>query len=61
MVVFIVRQIKDYEYGCRNIEAVFEGYEDAVKYIDSTNNQCEVEFWNGSKEMKYIIDEHIVL
>lgn len=61
MTVFIVKQVKDYEYGCRDIEAVFEKYEDAEEYIKRTNNQREIIFWNGSKEMKYIISKYEVL
>ena len=29
--VYVVRKIEDYEYGHRNIEAVFSEYEDAKK------------------------------
>ena len=60
MIVYIVRKINDYEYGCRNIEAVFEHEEDAKKYIHNTGNQFLYEFWNGSKEWQYIIEEYNV-
>ena len=60
MTVFIVKKIIDYEYGCRGIEAVFQTYEDAEEYIDNTGMQCEIEFWNGSKEMQYTIDKYEV-
>lgn len=57
MIVFVVKKIIDYEYGCRDIEKVFQTYEGAEEYIDSTGLQCEIKFWDGSKEMQYIIDE----
>ena len=61
MTVFIVRKIVDYEYGYRNIEEIFKIHEDAEEYIEQTNDQCVVEFWNGLKEMKYIIEDYEVL
>ena len=60
MIVFIVMKISDFEYGCRKVDAVFKNYEDAEKYIENAG-QSEVEFWNGSKEMYYTIDEWDVL
>lgn len=61
MSVYIVEQVTDYEYGCRSIDAVFAKYEDAEEYVKNTNNQCEITFWDGSKEMKYHIEEYEVL
>lgn len=59
--VFIVEKITDYEYGCRSVEAVFSDISNAEKYIASTGDQCEVIFWDGSKSMKYKIEEYDVL
>lgn len=60
MIVFIVKKVTDYEYGCRDIEAVFQTYEDAKAYIDNTGMQCDVKFWNGSRKTQYTIDEYEV-
>lgn len=60
MIVYVVRKIDDYEYGCRNIEGIFSTPEAAESYIESTGNQGEFDFWNGSKEMLYIVEEREV-
>lgn len=57
--VYIVRKIEDYEYGHRNIEAVFSEYEDAKKYIDNAGNH-EVAFWDRRKIMLYTIERYTV-
>lgn len=57
MTVFIVMELNDFEYGCREVAAVFERYEDAEKYIEDTGNQHEFKFWHGGKTMYYTIDE----
>lgn len=60
MSVFIVKKIIDHEYGCRDIEAVFSTSKGAEEYIDSTGKQCEIEFWNKTKAMQYIIEKYEV-
>ena len=59
MNVFVVLEICDYEYGCRRIRDIFSNADDAQKYIEALGNQ-EVEFWDGSKENKYIIESYPV-
>lgn len=59
MIVYVVRKIDDYEYGCRNIEGIFFKPEDAEAYINKTGNSV-VEFYNGSYEYNYIVEEHEV-
>lgn len=57
--VCIVRKIDDYEYGHRNIDAVFSEYEDAKKYIDNAGNR-KITFWDGHKVMLYTIERYTV-
>jgi len=57
--VFVVLEICDYEYGCRRIRDIFSKSDDALKYIEALGNHT-VEFWNGSKENKYIIESYPV-
>lgn len=57
--VCIVRKIDDYEYGHRNIDAVFSKYEDAKKYIDNAGNR-KITFWDRHKVMLYTIERYTV-
>ena len=57
MTVFLVMELNDYEYGCREVSALFERYEDAEEYIENVGNQEEITFWHGGKAMYYTIAE----
>lgn len=61
MKVYVVKKITDFEYGCRDIVAIYFSEKDAKEFIKSLGNQQEVQFWNDSKEMLYIIEEWAVL
>jgi hypothetical protein len=54
-------KIKDFEYGCRDIVAMYFSEKDAEELIKFMGNQQEVKFWNGSKEMLYTIEEWTIL
>ena len=61
MNIYVVKKIADFEYGCRDIVAIYFNENDAQEFIKSTGNQQEVKFWNGSKGMLYTIEEWTVL
>lgn len=56
MTVYIIRRINDYEYGCRNIEGVFDDPIKADAYITERGNQCDIEFAYGTPEKHYIVE-----
>ena len=59
MTVFVVLEICDDEYGCRGIRDIFSDPIAAQKYVESLGN-CSIEFWDGSKQDKYIIQPYPV-
>lgn len=58
-VVYVVSEICDYEYGCREIRGIFSDFIAAQKYVESLDN-CSIEFWDGNKKDKYIIQSYYV-
>ena len=61
MKVYVVQKITDFEYGHREIVAMYFSKKDAEELINFMGNQQEVKFWNGSKEMLYTIEEWTIL
>ena len=61
MDIYIVKKIIDFEYGCRDIVGVYSNKKHAEGLIKALGNQQEVKFWNGSKEMLYIIEKWTIL
>ena len=56
MVVWVVMRVCDYEYGCRDVDAVFDNPESANAYVEKqTNGNNELPLWNGC-----IIDNYSV-
>jgi len=56
MVVWVVMRVCDYEYGCRDVDAVFDNQESANEYVEKqTNGNNELPLWNG-----HIIDNYSV-
>lgn len=56
--MFCVKELINYIQGLRIPVAMFEKYEDAEEYINSTNKQHEVKCWCGITTMYYIIEEY---
>ena len=56
MKVYLVNRICDYEYGCREVVAVFSSRKSAEDYISKQPDNGDVEFWNGESEPIYYID-----
>lgn len=61
MVVYVVRKICDYEYGCRNIEAVFSTQEKAEEYVENSPHNQMYEFWDLHSEPNLIIEDYEVV
>lgn len=57
MKVYLVESICDYEYGCREVEAVCATKESAETYIEKQGGNNDVEFWTGQIRPYYIINE----
>lgn len=53
--VYVVMEVCDYEYGCEEINSVWDSYESANNYISSLNNE-EITFYDGHKQPRYAID-----
>lgn len=57
MKVYLVESICDYEYGCREVEAVCASEEVAEDYIEKNGGNHDVEFWSGDFIPYYVIAE----
>ena len=55
MEVYCIMQIRDYEYGCREIESIWDTYESAESHVNELG-QREINFWDGSVEDLYTIE-----
>ena len=56
MKVYLVNKICDYEYGCREVVAVFSSRKSAKDYISKQPDNGDVKFWDGVSEHMYDID-----
>jgi len=57
MKVYLVEAIRDYEYGCREVEAVCATEESAEAYIEKHGGNHDVRFWTGLFFPYYVIKE----
>ena len=57
MKVYLVKSIRDYEYGCREVEAVCATEESAEAYVKDAGGNYDVKFWTGEIFPYYIVEE----
>lgn len=57
MVVYLVKEMVDYEYFSYDVIAVFASYDDAIKYIEEQGGQQMIMGWDDEERSIYIIDE----
>lgn len=56
MMVFVVRQICDWEYGYREVVKIFNSETKAENWIKKQPDKGKVKFWDGSWESMYEIE-----
>ena len=59
MEVYCIMKIRDYEYGCREIESIWSTYESAESHVNELGQE-EIIFWDDSVESLYTIECHQV-
>ena len=59
--VWIVMRVCDYEYGCREIDAVFDNLKSANEYVEKhANGNNEMPLWSGRIVDTYVVESWAV-
>lgn len=56
MLVYLVKRICDFEYGCTEVVKVFSSEKAARDYINDQPDVGDVRFWDGSNVPMYHVD-----